>query len=118
MVSSKVDCLIFGPAVRRAVLRKWARIAPTDTIDLLVPRVGFEPTTYRLRSGCSTAELPGRRDRRATAVAQQVGFLACYRVPAKPVRTVNSCETTLPQVSSTIERAWRGAADTRSWRDD
>ena len=27
----------------------------------MVPRVGFEPTTYRLRSGCSTAELPGRR---------------------------------------------------------
>jgi hypothetical protein len=29
----------------------------------LVPRVGFELTAYRLRSGCSTAELPGRRDR-------------------------------------------------------
>src|SRR5271167_256578 len=29
----------------------------------MVPRVGFEPTAYRLRSGCSTAELPGRRDR-------------------------------------------------------
>src|SRR5260370_28015960 len=26
----------------------------------LVPRVGFELTTYRLRSGCSTAELSGR----------------------------------------------------------
>src|SRR3954470_22682654 len=25
----------------------------------LVPRVGFEPTAYRLRSGCSTAELSG-----------------------------------------------------------
>jgi hypothetical protein len=24
-----------------------------------VPRVGFEPTAYRLRSGCSTAELSG-----------------------------------------------------------
>ena len=27
----------------------------------VVPRVGFEPTAYRLRSGCSTAELSGRR---------------------------------------------------------
>src|SRR3954454_17535156 len=26
----------------------------------LVPRVGFEPTAYRLRSGCSTAELSGQ----------------------------------------------------------
>ena len=25
-----------------------------------MPRVGFEPTAYRLRSGCSTAELSGR----------------------------------------------------------
>src|SRR6266446_6482393 len=34
----------------------------------VVPRVGFEPTAYRLRSGCSTAELSGRRDRQAIAV--------------------------------------------------
>ena len=35
-------------------------------ISPLVPRVGFEPTTYRLRSGCSTAELSGRRDRQTS----------------------------------------------------
>jgi hypothetical protein len=33
------------------------------SLIFLVPRVGFEPTTYRLRSGCSTAELPGQRAR-------------------------------------------------------
>jgi hypothetical protein len=27
---------------------------------MMVPRVGFEPTAYRLRSGCSTAELSGQ----------------------------------------------------------
>src|SRR5947207_6103195 len=37
---------------------------PPELLKELVPRVGFEPTAYRLRSGCSTAELPGRRNRR------------------------------------------------------
>src|SRR5437016_2390187 len=36
---------------------------PPNYLRNMVPRVGFEPTAYRLRSGCSTAELPGRRDR-------------------------------------------------------
>jgi hypothetical protein len=48
--------------------KQQAQRAKVLTSSLLVPRVGFEPTTYRLRSGCSTAELPGRRDRHATAV--------------------------------------------------
>ena len=30
-----------------------------ELLKELVPRVGFEPTAYRLRSGCSTAELSG-----------------------------------------------------------
>src|SRR5260370_32154750 len=49
MVSTIVGCFIQRP--------------PSDalSLDQLVPRVGFEPTTYRLRSGCSTAELPGQR---------------------------------------------------------
>jgi hypothetical protein len=42
-------------------------------IEITVPRVGFEPTTYRLRSGCSTAELPGPCH----------AFLAGSRAPAK-----------------------------------
>src|SRR4051794_40755050 len=33
--------------------------APHKLLKRLVPRVGFEPTAYRLRSGCSTAELSG-----------------------------------------------------------
>ena len=36
---------------------------PNYVFEIVVPRVGFELTTYRLRSGCSTAELPGRRRR-------------------------------------------------------
>src|SRR6185437_12274989 len=35
----------------------------SDVAAKVVPRVGFEPTAYRLRSGCSTAELSGRRSR-------------------------------------------------------
>ena len=33
--------------------------ASANLLKGLVPRVGFELTAYRLRSGCSTAELPG-----------------------------------------------------------
>src|SRR3954465_7330985 len=45
----------------------------------LVPRVGFEPTAYRLRSGCSTAELSGH-------TAPATGFY--YRiVPPEPSRS-------------------------------
>ena len=32
---------------------------PARWPEEVVPRVGFEPTAYRLRSGCSTAELSG-----------------------------------------------------------
>ena len=42
-------------------------------LDEMVPRVGFEPTTYRLRSGCSTAELPGQRPGRDHG-ANRIGF--------------------------------------------
>jgi hypothetical protein len=35
-------------------------ILPPNLLKNMVPRVGFELTTYRLRSGCSTAELSGR----------------------------------------------------------
>lgn len=30
-----------------------------QALNSLAPRVGFEPTTYRLTVECSTAELPG-----------------------------------------------------------
>ena len=40
-----------------------------DPRFLVVPRVGFEPTAYRLRSGCSTAELPGRAERMVLALS-------------------------------------------------
>src|SRR4051794_9423809 len=36
-----------------------APILSRKLLKKLVPRVGFEPTAYRLRSGCSTAELSG-----------------------------------------------------------
>src|SRR6202043_3669604 len=49
------------PAVRDACIK--ADVA-SYRFEEMVPRVGFEPTAYRLRSGCSTAELPGRRDQR------------------------------------------------------
>jgi hypothetical protein len=54
-------------------------------MDQMVPRVGFEPTTYRLRSGCSTAELPGQRpvgDRGA----YRDELLASNPIAAKPIR--------------------------------
>jgi hypothetical protein len=59
----------------------------------MVPRVGFEPTTYRLRSGCSTAELPGRRDQEARAAAVAAGVLPFSRAAAKPVHAVNPPST-------------------------
>ncbi len=33
------------------------QLSPSTTV-LMAPRVGFEPTTYRLTAGCSTVELP------------------------------------------------------------
>ena len=57
-------------------------------LDQMVPRVGFEPTTYRLRSGCSTAELPGQRpvgDRGA----YRDELLASNPALAKPFRDIN-----------------------------
>lgn len=35
------------------------RPRPLDDSDVLVATVGFEPTTYRLSSDCSTPELHG-----------------------------------------------------------
>jgi hypothetical protein len=46
-------------------------------LKYMVPRVGFELTAYRLRSGCSTAELPGPRR----------SLIACSAAPAKPFAT-------------------------------
>src|SRR3984893_8320671 len=73
MVSTTVGCFIQRP--------------PSDahSVDQMVPRVGFEPTTYRLRSGCSTAELPGQRpvgDRGA----YRDEVLASHPIIAKPIR--------------------------------
>ena len=44
-----------------------SRLFQSEKLKKLVPRVGFEPTAYRLRSGCSTAELPGRAERMVLA---------------------------------------------------
>ncbi len=66
--------------------------SPSDAglSDQMVPRVGFEPTTYRLRSGCSTAELSGRRKRLANSRGRsRAGLLACYRATAKSLHAVN-----------------------------
>src|SRR5436309_1671401 len=51
----------------------------------MVPRVGFEPTTYRLRSGCSTAELPGQRPV-GDHGAYRDELLASNPSVAKPIR--------------------------------
>jgi hypothetical protein len=57
----------------------------------LVPRVGFEPTAYRLRSGCSTAELSGPRGQ------VKRSFLARKHSAAKPVYFVKPSSTNAPQ---------------------
>src|SRR6478609_3518235 len=44
-----------------------APILSRKLLKKLVPRVGFEPTAYRLRSGCSTAELSGQLSRQVSA---------------------------------------------------
>src|SRR5689334_6280124 len=47
------------PKIVAAVRRSWTAINGAKRTKRMVPRVGFEPTAYRLRSGCSTAELSG-----------------------------------------------------------
>jgi hypothetical protein len=61
-------------ATRRPLTRSLLPATPPKPLFYMVPRVGFELTTYRLRSGCSTAELPGRCGT----------VLAALRPPAKP----------------------------------
>src|SRR5258707_2322817 len=66
------------------MIRRFSQIPP-NYLKNMVPRVGFEPTTYRLRSGCSTAELPGQRpvgDRGA----YRDELLAANPAVAKPIR--------------------------------
>ena len=75
MVSTTLDCFI-----QRLTFR-------CTFLDEMVPRVGFEPTTYRLRSGCSTAELPGRHDREQPPAHR--GVLASNPAGAKTIRSVN-----------------------------
>ena len=70
----------------------------------MVPRVGFELTTYRLRSGCSTAELSGPR-RSARDNRSPGPLLARNPFAAKPIRGVNRYSTTWPQVGGWGERA-------------
>src|SRR5437868_6519890 len=64
---------------------------PSDalSLDQMVPRVGFEPTTYRLRSGCSTAELPGQRPA-GDRGAYRDELLASNPSVAKPIRDLLS----------------------------
>src|SRR5439155_23496578 len=37
---------------------RFVTLSPGPTLEYLEPRVGVEPTTCRLRIGCSTTELP------------------------------------------------------------
>jgi hypothetical protein len=63
----------------------------SQALEKLVPRVGFEPTAYRLRSGCSTAELSGPRGQ------VKRPFLARKHSAAKPVYFVKPSSTNPPQ---------------------
>ena len=47
---------------------------PSKSLIYLAPRAGFEPATYRLTAGCSTAELPGnmRSSRMSSAYNKRI----------------------------------------------
>ncbi len=52
-------------------------MAPQKPLIYLAPRAGFEPATYRLTAGCSTAELPGnmRSSRMSSAYNKRIKAL-------------------------------------------
>jgi hypothetical protein len=52
----KAAALLFAGS-RSNTIAKGAEseVPPAQVVDLMVPAHGFEPWTYRLRSGCSTS---------------------------------------------------------------
>ena len=73
-----------------------------------MPRVGFEPTTYRLRSGCSTAELPGQRPA-GDRGAYRDELLASNPAQAKPFRDINPWSTSWSQFPGGLAIRCRGS---------
>ena len=61
LATSRVELATWNPAGRK---RKGREIA---AFLFLAPRVGFEPTTYRLTAGRSTIELSGNHQARHPA---------------------------------------------------
>lgn len=118
---------IFRSVLSRSYLPAGAAVVCEDEIIFgMVPRVGFEPTAYRLRSGCSTTELSGHSgpDRRRRPIGIRLaaqGLDPCSSQPSVRRQNAGLLIRLCRQGGKRGRLTWPGAADRaaargRQWR--
>ena len=84
----------------------------------LVPRVGFEPTAYRLRSGCSTTELSGLAlGIGRVPIATEIGPVQVLSASADPPGTGGGGGKTWRRISSFFRPRQAGNSQAGSKRN-